>query len=576
MQQQQQHTDNPVSYQDIFEAHDALSRGSHATTHRLTPISILQFWLWGCDANEVCDRGKCDFQSMQLTGMVCTQILKEAYESPTEEDDHTTAQRRAPCIFDNSDAQHIIDSCGVFLPHFYEDEEYAAAQKRASSNKVAGSDAKDTKTIEYKAKRNTDYERDEAQRLEQLRLDAVQKEKDDMRRKTQPTRVPLNVTMMELHDIVTAMQIQWPLLCQGFHNSDSEENRLLLLQTVDRLVMQLFLWFGQYLFDDNIHESRADDIDFVDSTPPRHTLKMTNMAIKYYLNIFFVMFRLLFLERNAVSVPATTAPAAAGSPKGGSPTGGSPTGESPTGELPTGVPPKFSIESFHLEAGVDDFHMLGMYSDIHVGCLLEYKHSYSGYYNNVSQVVYRHFPSYKQRRPMSMEDVEKHDAPYLTVLPCLKQIYPEIQFAFEDHHFEQQRGAVRVPVLMSYKKNIRATRTDDASETSTSSPQQQEEQQEGQQEGRPLPQDMVKARKPARNPASHPISSNLQARIAACLGGAQEKTAGGDVDAARRTLLADWLWFCIGPNLYLVSTQKGIAYKGSCRDLLTFYIESNS
>jgi len=517
--------DESVSYKDIFEAHDALTRGCRVTTQRLTPISILQFWLWGCDANEVCDRGKCEFQCMQLTGMICTQILKEAYECPEDCD------QRAPRIFDNGDAQEIIASCGVFLPHFYEDE---ACAKRP----VSGKNKEAEKLGDYKAKRNTDYELEEAMRIEQQRLEAIQKEKEEMRRKTQPTRVPTNVSMMELHDIVTAMQIQWPLLCKGLQDSRSEEERLFLLQTVDRLVMQVFLWFGSYLFDNDIETSRADDIDFVDSTPPRHSLVMTNMAIKYYLNIFFVMFRLLFLERNAVSVPARSL-------------------------ARSGVSPPFSIESFHLEAGVDDFHMLGMYSDIHVGCLLEYKHSYSGYYNNVSQVVYRHFPSYKQRKPVSMEDVEKPTAPHLSVLPCLKQLYPEIQFAFEDHHFEEQRGSVRVPVLMKYKKGAGATSREGRAGNSG-----------GNSAGGTGASLAVLQKTP--NAASFPVSSNLQSRIASCLGGAKEKSAGGDVDAARRTLLADWLWFCVGPHVYLVSTEKGVAYKGSCRDLLTFYIESRS
>ncbi|KAJ1469349.1 hypothetical protein T484DRAFT_1852053 [Baffinella frigidus] len=240
---------------------------------------------------------------------------------------------------------------------------------------------------------------------------------------------------------------------------------MVLLACVDRLITQLFVWFGAYAFEGDIEPWQADDTEFVDNVPPTHALALTNMGIKFYLNIFFVLFRLLFLQRHAVAVPRRTAAEPIVEPTTGLAAGSGLAAESGLAAgfglaaesglaagsgLATGSGGgyPFSVESFHVEAGVDDFHMIGMYFDIPAGCLLEYKHSYSGYYNNVSQCVYRHFPTYTRRKPVSLAEVSLEDASDLSVLPALKQIYPEIQFAFEDHHFERERVMGRVVVVV--------------------------------------------------------------------------------------------------------------------------------
>ena len=238
-----------------------------------------------------------------------------------------------------------------------------------------------------------------------------------------------------------------------------------------------------------------------------------------------MLFRLLFLQRHAIAVP--------------------------TGKNSVSGCYPFSIETFHVEAGVDDFHLLGMYCDIPAGCLLEYKHSYSGYYNNVSQVVYRHFPSYKRRLPVSLSDVLCENPTDLFVLPCLKQIYPEIDFAFEDHHFFREVSGVRVAVLLTSSRLESTT----LGETPLNSHGKQ------------------KKSKPLHN--SKNISEKLQARLDVCRDGISISGDSSGLDGARSGKPTDWFWFTVGANIYLVSTTDGVAYSGSCKDLLTFYL-SNS
>lgn len=514
-------TSRPIYFPDVRDALARVSRRERATTQILNVQSLLQFWLWGSDANEVCNQAKCDFHAMHLTGMVCTRVFTEAYQEVSDPVDFI------PSVIDDEDVRILTDSCTIFLPHFYGVNSHKP-QKYESEK----SDPMQTDPMQ------PDPVQSDPMQSDPMQLDPTVPSESDPRDPNEPEtkhcvdvliEVPGLISLQQLRDLVHALQTQWPLIQNALEKCDSPTQKLELLQIVDRLVTQLFVWFGYYLFEGNIQGWQADDTEFIDSIPPTHALAMTEMGIKFYINIFFVLFRLLFLQRHTIAVPKLVNDA-------------------------TGCYP-FAIEGFHLEAGVDDFHLLGMYFDIPAGCLLEYKHSYSGYYNNVSQCVYRHFPSYQRRRPVSLSDILSEDAADLSVIPALKQIYPEIEFAFEDHHFYREIAGVRVPVLLAHSHsnisiplsfNERNSTCTDLYATNTTGPA--------------LPQKK--------------ISEKLQARLAVCKEGANVSgdSKGGGVEAGRSANVSEWFWFVIGANIYLICSRDGRAYSGSCRDLLGFYL----
>jgi len=483
-----------VTFPDVKDALARITRGERATTENVNVLSILQFWLWGSDANETCDRGKCDFHLMHLSGMVCTRVFSEAYQLVGDEIDYV------PSVVDDDDIHTLIDRCRIFLPHFYGDDSVDSV----------------VQPIENRQFTNTfNINSENQQPKKYTHHDKIQ---------TAHIHVPDSVTLQQLRDLVHAIQTQWNLIQKALQDSHTKEEKLELLQIIDRLVTQIFIWFGYYLFNSNIEDWQADDKEFVDNIPPTHALALTDMGIKFYINIFFVLFRLLFLQRHAVAVP--------------------------TGKNSISGCYPFSIETFHLEAGVDDFHLLGMYYDIPAGCLLEYKHSYSGYYNNVSQVVYKHFPSYKRRLPISLSDVLCQNASDIFVLPCLKQIYPEIDFAFEDHHFFREVAGVRVAVLLASSRLEPTTLSE-------------------------KPLNLHDKQKKSTPPHSDKnISEKLQARLNACRDGINISGGSSGLDAACSSKPTHWFWFTVGANIYLVSIDDGVAYSGSCKDLLTFYLSN--
>ena len=74
----------PICFPDVRNALARASRRERATTQTSNVQSLLQFWLWESDANEVCNQAKCDFYAMHLTGMVCTRVLTEAYQDVSD------------------------------------------------------------------------------------------------------------------------------------------------------------------------------------------------------------------------------------------------------------------------------------------------------------------------------------------------------------------------------------------------------------------------------------------------------------------------------------------------------------
>jgi hypothetical protein len=102
-----------IEFPSIREALVRISLGKRATTSSLHPAKLLRFWLWGCDANEVCEHSKCDFHQMHLLGMLCTRVFAESYQETGDEVDSI------PVIIDESDIALLQEQCSVFLPHLF-------------------------------------------------------------------------------------------------------------------------------------------------------------------------------------------------------------------------------------------------------------------------------------------------------------------------------------------------------------------------------------------------------------------------------------------------------------------------
>jgi hypothetical protein len=312
------------------------------------------------------------------------------------------------------------------------------------------------------------------------------------------------------------VQTQWSRIQKRLNAFGNAEERLVLLERVEMLVTQLFLWFGSYLFSTEIDENDADDKEFVCAYPPTHKLGLSECGIRFYLSIFFVLFRLLYIERHAIRIPS---------------------------KEDNCYP--FEVESFHVEAGVDDFHSICMYTILAPGNFISYKVSFAGYYNNISQVVYKEFASYKRRFPISIADVQRKDcSEHEAIVSALVQIHPEIAFAYEDHHFEKEVGSVKVPVLVSPPKKV-VPRGSGKNKTDTT----------------------LSAGRGAKGP-----SDEILLRIAACKSNTEKTKAENVVEGGQSREEVDFYWFVIGSEILLVSIDRGEIFRGNSKDLLEHYL----
>lgn len=131
--------------------------------------------------------------------------------------------------------------------------------------------------------------------------------------------------------------------------------------------------------------------------------QMTLSCIRTLLNSFFVMYRLLHLETMCTE-----------------------------GRLyPNRNCTDSVIHRHHVSASADLFYKLSMYHDLHPGARLNYRHTFSGLYNCISQPVYFHNPDYQRRVAPTLETARacKSD---IDALPALLQLYPEVEVVYDD------------------------------------------------------------------------------------------------------------------------------------------------
>jgi len=182
------------------------------------------------------------------------------------------------------------------------------------------------------------------------------------------------------------------------------------LANVKLHVLCLFVQAGSLLLKastretSSVHVALLDDLDGIytvtaDEQGNAHTLSewrmWTHARIRHQMNVFLLLFRVLFLAMHATQAPE------------------------PQGDL-------HEIHEFHREASMDRFYELSMRFDLPPGAVLVYMHLFSGMYNSVSQVVYYNFPQYERRKQMVLADLNKGIYNVFTMAPLL-ELEPDVK-----------------------------------------------------------------------------------------------------------------------------------------------------
>ena len=86
---------------------------------------------------------------------------------------------------------------------------------------------------------------------------------------------------------------------------------------------------------------------------------------------------------------------------------------------------------FQHEASLHDFYNLSMVMDCLPASIIMYKHKYTEMFNDPSQVMYYHQPTYKRPRQLEFEAIVSMAARDVNVLPIISQIKPDVPILFE-------------------------------------------------------------------------------------------------------------------------------------------------
>ena len=89
------------------------------------------------------------------------------------------------------------------------------------------------------------------------------------------------------------------------------------------------------------------------------------------------------------------------------------------------------MSAFQYEASLHDFYNFSMVSDCLPASILIYKHKFKEMFNDPSQVLYFHQPTYTRQRQVEFESITSLSAGDINVLPIILQLKPDVPVFFE-------------------------------------------------------------------------------------------------------------------------------------------------
>lgn len=204
-------------------------------------------------------------------------------------------------------------------------------------------------------------------------------------------------------------KMEWRALRNAIDNLQLHWGKALGMAGVSDLCWKLFSRFGYFAaysfseLDSEIDDVHAREIVLNGEERDHRLADVVKIQV---IDVFFCMFRCLWLHSRSTEVPGA------------------------------GVPAGLELHRHHFEAATDTYYSEAMYDDVHIGCVLQYMHRFSGMYHSISQVAYFHNPNYSRRKaPTCVQDLLADGRTAMDWIPVLQQLYPEISIAHEDVAF---------------------------------------------------------------------------------------------------------------------------------------------
>jgi hypothetical protein len=210
-----------------------------------------------------------------------------------------------------------------------------------------------------------------------------------------------SMSMREVHDSVehSQMHMQPLLMCEKYGPNFNEH------------MERLFARLGHLLLPlESTPDIIFDDSDSLEvATDGTVTRVMTSNTLRWFLNVFVILFRHIELRRCV--------------------------------EPPVLVGPRLELKEFHIEAATDDFYKYSQYFDLPPAAALQYSCDFGLMLNSVTQITYFCFPDYERRKQISFEDVASGEHA-IYALAALLSMLPSVTILSEDGIFGAAPGAI--------------------------------------------------------------------------------------------------------------------------------------
>jgi hypothetical protein len=216
-------------------------------------------------------------------------------------------------------------------------------------------------------------------------------------RMTLMAKRPSCMTLRELKDTVDNILIEWPRFLDRLEDNPNGDDNL---HAVVGLIDACMARFGHLTSNPGSPRVFDDSGSTEPHTDAEGVVRLSKPAMRRMLGSFLVLYRHIHMLAKCETIDPT--------------------------------PHDCGIRKHHMEASTDDFHLLCMSMRLPVAARLNYKQDFPGMYNHVSQVVYFHDPQYERQVRVGMDKVSSGDV--MQVLPALRQLFPEIELAYEEDH----------------------------------------------------------------------------------------------------------------------------------------------
>ena len=88
-----------------------------------------------------------------------------------------------------------------------------------------------------------------------------------------------------------------------------------------------------------------------------------------------------------------------------------------------------ALRLHHVEASMEFFNGLQQMMQLAPGMRLVYRTNFAGMYNDVSQVIYFHYPKFARQPQKALTELPHHT---LNLLPLIRELLPDIALAYDD------------------------------------------------------------------------------------------------------------------------------------------------